>query len=337
MSILVLRSAPGASLQDNGRKGFAHWGIPPSGPMDQMAYQKGQAILCNAHSTAAIEMGFPAPLFLFEKPCFMVITGADLGAELVNHPQAPDKVLSLPVDRPAHVPAGTYLRFTQKKQGNCAYLSVQGGFALDEWLGSCSTNVLAGAGGWEGRYLQKNDRLPFQQNPLAQGQSASPEQPRLLSWWAAPLRPSPSGVFSFGPGPDDVMADHNIQDWLAQARFQTTPESNRMGFRLAGPPLPPLPALPRWSAAVVRGSIQCLPNGQLIVLMADHQTTGGYPLLGVLTPESTDALAQWPVGKTFVLEQTSTAAAEESFVRACTQLHQLKIACTFPFHDNHRL
>ncbi|HKX82590.1 MAG TPA: hypothetical protein VJL58_00090, partial [Pyrinomonadaceae bacterium] len=140
------------TVQDLGRFGFRRLGINPNGVMDITAARTINILLGNDENAPVLEMHFPASEFEFEEECFFAIGGADFDAELDDSPIANWSVHS--------ASQGAVLRFTKPVLGNRAYISVRDGFDVEDWLGSSSTNLTAGFGGFGGRQLKKGDRIP---------------------------------------------------------------------------------------------------------------------------------------------------------------------------------
>ncbi len=153
MSILIQKSGLLSTIQDLGRTGFRRFGINPNGAMDKTAVRLINILIGNDETKAVLEMHFPAPEFLFEEGTIVALGGADFGAKL------DDKLIEN--WRPYFIEKNQTLNFTKKVFGNRAYLSIKGGFKIEKWLRSASTNLTAEIGGFEGRSLQKNDRLIF--------------------------------------------------------------------------------------------------------------------------------------------------------------------------------
>lgn len=266
------------TIQDAGRYGYQHLGINPGGAMDRVALYVANSLVGNAGMDAAIELHFPASAFLFEADALVALSGADFGAMVNDQP--------FPLNRPVQVSRHAVLRFTKPVSGARCYLAIGGGLALTPWLGSYSTHLKAGAGGFHGRALQKGDRIPFRQEVMFH----SDQQATPLPWTA-----DISDLYEAGstiriiPGHEwELLED----DTLLNAAFLLTEQCDRMGFRLRGPVLKTHDRGERLSAGVSRGTIQLLPGGQLIILMADHQTTGGYARVAHVITADMPALSQ---------------------------------------------
>ncbi len=153
MSILIQKSGLLSTIQDLGRMGFRRFGINPNGAMDKTAVRLINILLGNDENEDVLEVHFPAPKILFEEDTIVALGGADFGARLDDE--------SIENWRPYFIKKNQTLIFTKKIFGNRAYLSIKGGFKIEKWLGSASTNLIAEIGGFQGRSLQKNDRLIF--------------------------------------------------------------------------------------------------------------------------------------------------------------------------------
>lgn len=311
MSILVLNKGWLATVQDLGRPGYAQYGINRSGAMDPLALQAGNYLVHNEGSEAALEICFPASGFLFLEPTLMVLAGAEFGASIDGKPIRPYQ--------PAWVGTGAELHFQHKHWGQYAYLCVHGGFDLKPWLSSQSTNLKATQGGWQGRGLQKGDVLP-----LIKTASSIAEETRIAGYYAKLVPFYDSKAIRFIPGQHFEVLTQASQALLSIQNWKITPASDRMGYRLQGERLQLIQEQSLLSAGLSRGSIQLPPNGQPIVLMADHQTTGGYPILGQVIQADWPKLAQKGPGQSFQFQPTTLADAAHALQRQIMGLNQLR-------------
>lgn len=325
MSFCILQSGLLDTIQDQGRFGCGHLGINPSGAMDPLALAVANVLVGNPYSEPALEMHFPAPALRFETAALIALAGADFSPTLDGRP--------VPVHAPVLAGRGSVLRFGRPVSGARAYLAVQGGFALTPWLGSCSTHLAAQAGGWEGRALRSGDVLPFrQEQPTAFSRSAGGN--RVLPWKADtrvlyPGKP----VVRFVPGAEYAGLEPAAAARLESARWTITAQADRMGYRLLGPGLALQHPVELVSSAVVRGTIQLMPGGGLIVLMADSQTTGGYPRIGHAISADAPALAQMLPGQAFQFQLVQHRHAFEALRRQQTALRQLQWGCIFRLRE----
>lgn len=316
MSILVLNKGWLATMQDLGRPGYAQYGINRSGAMDPLALQVANYLLGNEGSAAALEICFPASGFLFLESTLMVLAGADFGASIDGK--------AIESYRPVWIAAGTELHFQHKHWGQYAYLCVQGGFDLKPWLNSQSTNLKAAQGGWQGRGLQKGDVLPLKTTISSTG-----KETKIASYYANLAPFYDSKAIRFIPGQHFETLTQASQAHLSTQNWKITPASDRMGYRLAGEKLELVQAESLLSAGLSRGSIQLPPNGQPIVLMADHQTTGGYPILGQVIQADWPKLAQKGAGQNVHFQPTTLADAAHALQRQLKGINLLKIALKF--------
>jgi antagonist of KipI len=201
---------------------------------------------------------------------------------------------------------GDTLSFPKKIWGNRAYLSVQGGFKVHRWLGSSSTNSKAKIGGFNGRKLRTGDRLEFD-DPACEG-SHRMGLSIGLSLTQAYFN---SAKIMVTPGPEFEMLTAVSHEKLFSTSFRILPNSDRMGFRIGGDDLFRMDDDELLSSGVTFGTIQLLPDGQMIILMADHQTTGGYPRILSVASRDLSRLAQMGPGDEIRFELIDIAEAEQ--------------------------
>jgi len=313
MSLLIAKKGWLCTVQDLGRPGYAQYGINRSGAMDPLALQAGNYLLGNPGTCAALEMCFPAPEFLFLEPALIVLAGADFEANLDEKRLNPY--------RPVWVAAGSTLRFQGKNSGQYTYLCIQGGLDIEFWLNSQSTNLKAGQGGWKGGNIQKGAVLPLKnQIPPAKVSTS-----RWAKYWATLDEFYPGKLpirFIAGQHYDNLL-DSSQTLFLSQS-WQISTASDRMGYRLEGEKLEIKIAESLLSAGLSRGCIQLPPNGQPIILMADHQTTGGYPVLGQVIQADWPRLAQMTPGQSIQFQSITLAEANAVLLDQLRFLQQIK-------------
>lgn len=313
MSLLVVNKGWLCTVQDLGRPGYAHYGINRSGAMDSLALQVGNYVVGNPGSMAALEMCFPAPEFSFLEPALITIAGADFGASIDDKNVAPYQ--------PVWVAAGSTLSFQRKNKGQYAYLCIQGGLDLVAWLNSHSTNLKAGQGGWEGKNVQKGDVLPL----TNQIPAANVPTVRIAKYWAMLHEFYPSKVsLRFIPGSHYAVLQKTSQTLFLSQNWSISKTSDRMGYRLEGEKLQLEKEESLLSAGLSRGSIQLPPNGQPIVLMADHQTTGGYPIVGQVIQADWPRLAQMGPGEALQFQEVTLVEANAALLEQLRFLRQIK-------------
>lgn len=317
MSIRILKNGVLDTVQDAGREGYAHLGINPGGAMDVAAMKVANILVGNDPLSAVMEMHFPAAEILFEETAMLALAGADVAAYAGGE--------EVPVLHPFVIRKNTTLSFKKINRGARIYLAVKGGFALSKWLNSYSTNTKAKAGGYHGRQLRKNDRLFFKQqykHEFSNAQCVS-----VLPWSANLAGLYTGNTIRFVPGEAFALLREASKTALATKPCTISRESDRMGFRLQAENLQLTEQKEMISAAVTRGTIQLLPSGQMIILMADHQTTGGYPVIGYVISADFPSLAQLQPGESFLLQQTDLQTAEAAMLKQQMNLQVLRDAC----------
>ena len=316
MSLLFLSNGILNTLQDAGRNGSRASGINPNGAMDKRALRLINILLGNDENEGALELHFPAPKILFEENAFVALGGADFNAKL--NEQLVENWRAVAVKK------GDVLSFPQKNKGERIYLAIRGGFEVEKQLGSVSTNLTAGFGGFNGRGLQKGDRLFFSLKFKAQSEKFKSNY--KISRSLLPLY-SNFPTVRVTAGAEWRILNVESQKSFLQNSFKIRRESDRMGFRLQSEPLELKEKLELVSSAVDFGTIQLLPDGQLIILMADHQTTGGYPRVAHIIKADLPLIAQVGAGNKLNFEIISLETAENLSVQFEKELNWLKIGC----------
>lgn len=278
--------------------------------MDTAAARIANILVDNDDNAPVIEMYFPAPQIGFESNASVALCGADFGAELDGH--------TLSNWSTTKVGAGSVLSFPRKQQGNVAYVAIGGGVDVVEWLGSSTTNLTAGVGGFEGRSLAEGDRVNYGKNKeiadITLGASLRPRYSRFPT-----IRIVAGSEF-------ELLTASADQDFFREG-FALANECDRMGFRLAGKPLHLLHDIQLVSSAVTFGTVQLLPNGQIIVLMADHQTSGGYPKIGNVISADLPILAQCGPGDGISFQAVSLDDAQRAALEFERELNFLRVGC----------
>jgi len=320
MGIRVIKSGMADSLRDAGRFGFQHLGIPPGGAMDSIAMQVANILVGNPAGAVLLEMHFPAPQLEFNSPTLMALSGADFQATMDG--------VELPLNQPVLVSTGSVLKFVKPLSGARCYLAVKGSFEADEWLGSKTTNEFAERGGFQGRNLQKGDWLAF-----AKPFSYEVEESAVMPWTANVRELYPQGPCYLISGAEYELLDDASKQCLIHEPFQIALNSNRMGYRLQSAPMHLGEYKECLSSGVDFGTLQLLPDAQTILLMADHQTTAGYPRLGHVASVSLPSLAQLNAGDSIRFQLIEMATAESLFAAQEKHLRQLKNACNFRLQE----
>jgi antagonist of KipI len=263
MSLLVLRPGMLTTVQDLGRWGYQDRGVPVAGPMDSYSHRLANAIVGNRADAAALEITLIGPELEATAATTCVVEGATFDGTVNGG--------AVDLSRPFVVAAGGRLRFGARRAGVRATLAVQGGIDVPAVFGSRSTSVASGVGPFGGRPLVAGDILP-----VGSGTAETDQNGRSL-----PL-PNGGARVRVIRGPHDAMFTAEAMERLLSARFIVTPQSNRMGYRLDGPALVHSGGADILSDATAIGSLQVPGSGLPILLMADRQTTGGYPKIATV-------------------------------------------------------
>lgn len=323
MSLKILRSGILDTIQDNGRCGSQHLGINPSGAMDSFSSQLSNALLGKELKSPVIEFHFPASQILFEKENIICICGADFFPTINNRP--------VPLHHPIAVNKNSILKFNKLHSGARCYLSVLNDFKIEKWMNSYSTNLKANAGGFNGRSFQTNDVVDCKEQ-FSISEIVKDKDFVVLPWKAQDTVDTRNEI-EFIIGSEWHWLTKDAQETFLEHWFQITNEADRMGYRLAGQKLFANNNEQLVSSAVSFGTVQLLPNGQLIILMADHQTTGGYPRIAHVISAHLPILAQKKPNDVIRFKLTSLEEAQKKLVNQKKYLHQLQIACKFKLED----
>ncbi|HTS78874.1 MAG TPA: biotin-dependent carboxyltransferase family protein [Bryobacteraceae bacterium] len=254
--------APGlfTTVQDLGRYGYGALGVSPSGAADPVSLRIGNLLIGNPEWAPALEITLLGGKFLFREGALIALTGSDFGATIGSRP----------IENWAAtvVAPGERLDLGPTRSGARCYLCVHGGIAVKPLLGSASTHILTGLGGFEGRPLKKGDVLP-----IGPAHEATP-----LAINAEVLeRLKPRKILRATVAPQTRWFSSKSIDLFYGSVYRVTEESNRMGLRLEGPALETPQSGHMTSEGVSLGTIQVPAGGQPIILFVEQQTTGGYP------------------------------------------------------------
>jgi allophanate hydrolase len=261
--------APGvaSTIQDLGRYGYRDAGVPVSGPLDRISFRLANALAGNAANAAAIEVRVQGPVLDVLAASIRVALVGGTGGLIVEGEGA------VPPGRSIRLRRGQRVRCGALGDVGCAYLAVEGGIAVVPVLGSASTYARSRIGGLIGDVLQPGDVLPVRSD------DAREQSERALP---RPLLPMLDAQIRVVLGPQDEFFTADAIAALLSASYTVGPHADRMGFRLQGPKLAHAKGFNIVSDGVVNGSIQVPGSGEPIVLLADGQTTGGYPKIATV-------------------------------------------------------
>lgn len=313
------------TIQDMGRIGSQKYGVIASGSMDTWASRMANLLVENSETEAVLEMTFLGPKIEFTENTLIAVTGGNMNPNMDGRP--------FPMNRPVYLRKRAILEFGFAAEGCRTYLAVQGGLNVPFVMGSKSTYLRAQLGGYQGRSLKAGDKLPL-----------SPAKPTVLSsfaeknltesFWAPAWSIGKTRLPQNGetieirvtPGPQiDWFTSEAIEKFLSTP-FEITQESDRMGYRLSGSILEKSRTEDMISEAIGFGSIQVPPDGNPILLLADRQTTGGYPKIAQIIQSDLPLIAQLSPGFSITFRMISFNEAESSIVMKEMDLEKEKVA-----------
>lgn len=292
-TLSILSAGPGSTVQDGGRHGYLRYGVTGAGPMDPLAHAVANRALGNPAGAAAIEVSLGGiEITAEEAPLTVAVAGGAFSATLDG--------LALPPAVVVRLEPGVQLRLRAGAAGCWCYLAVAGGLDLPLVLGSASTHTRTGIGGLEGRALAAGDRLATG-TPARVSVAAGAIQAPLLE------RPAETIRVILGPQ-DDFFAPDQIASFLA-GPWTVSARGDRMACFLEGPKLTHLRGYNITSDGIAMGAIQVPGEGQPIILMADRQSTGGYPKIATIIGPDLGRLAQARPGSILCFRSVSHAEA----------------------------
>lgn len=319
MGIKVIKAGLLTSVQDLGRSGYQRYGMTVCGAMDTWALRLGNTILGNEEGEAAIECTNLGPTLYFEKSQLICVTGGNLSPMVDGD--------SIAMWKPVFVPEGGVLSFGRPVSGCRSYICFYRGLEIPEVLGSRSTYVKGRIGGWKGRALNKQDHIGFR-SPYVGTKTD-------FRWRMTPSLYSDFTIRKIRviAGPQfECFDSYALVDFLSAA-FTLSQAADRMGYRLESRSLRLKEQVEMLSSAVTFGTIQVPPQGNAIVLMADHPTTGGYPVIGQVATVDLPLLAQMVPMDQFEFDLITVDEAQGLLQSQSKQLKQLKSAIAFKYDE----
>ena len=275
------------TIQDEGRWGLQARGVPVAGPMDPCSHRVANALVRNDRRQAALEITLIGPELEFEDERLVAVAGAEFSLSLDG--------VDLPPNAPFVAGAGSRLRFGGRVRGSRAYLAIAGGVAVLPVMGSRATHLVSRLGGLEGRALKAGDRLPL-------GDTLRRQTDRRNVRPASGARligvTGPHARVRLLPGPQLEHFSSDALDLLQSGPYSIGKDSDRMGFRLEGPLLRHVRGADIISDATPLGALQVPASGEPVLLMADRQTTGGYPKVATVITADIGVAGQLGPGDT---------------------------------------
>lgn len=314
MNFLVEEAGLLTTVQDGGRFGYERFGVSPSGPMDRRAFQIANILVGNDRRESALEATILGPALRFDGDGVIALTGADMGAALNGVP--------CPAWQAVAVRAGDRLTTGPVRSGCRTYIAFSGGLDVPAVMGSRSTALHSGVGGYKGRKLAAGDVLAVRPAPLPQN---------LPARRAAPPPPYGGDVtlrVILGPQ-EDMFTEEGLDTFLSQP-YTVSNDFSRMGCRLEGPVIRHREDGNILSDGMVTGAVQVPTSGQPIIMTADRQTVGGYTKIAAVISADLPLIGQCKAGDVLRFRAVSLAEAHEALRRAEQELQDLEAHLSQP-------
>ncbi|MEC1521278.1 biotin-dependent carboxyltransferase family protein [Neobacillus niacini] len=293
----VLKPGLQTTVQDLGRFGFREFGVSISGAMDPFSLQVGNVLVGNDLGEAALEAPLIGPVLMALNDVSIAICGGNLSPQINEQ--------EIPLWKSIVIKKGQILSFGELKEGARTYISIAGGIHVPIVLNSKSTYLTGKFGGFEGRAIKKGDILYG--NPFTR-------RNRKLHTKLIPKYTNPLTVRVIVGPHTDKFTSKGIETFLTK-EYSVTTQSNRMGYQLTGPQMEHSGAADIISDAIPLGGIQVPASGQPIILMAEHQTTGGYSRIGTVISADIPLLAQAQPGTRIRFKQVSLQTAQNLLIQ----------------------
>ncbi len=268
----IVTAPPQLLVEDLGRRGYSWMGVTPSGACDQASFRLANRLAGNPHHIPALEILYGPCQIVFHCSAIIAVTGAIQRLTIADRPCS--------FNYPHLVRRGETVSLEPPQFGLRSYLAIKGGLYVEPYLGSSSSDTLSGLGPAP---LSEGDRVAIQETDLAAeipfelaATNEISDHFELTGWW----------------GPRSRQLTRRSISKLADKELIASKDASRIGIRLLGAELSPEPKLHVEPEGILRGFIQAPPSGELVLFLADHPTTGGYPVVGALDPRSTDLAAQ---------------------------------------------
>ena len=293
MGLEVLRAGLQSTVQDQGRFGYAHFGVSSSGAADNFSLTIGNILVGNPKHYAGIEMTIIGDKYHFKSDAYIALTGSEFEAELDNK--------SIPFWKRLPIKKGQILDIRSTKNGARCYFCVAGGINIEDVMGAKTTHLTSGIGGLHGRILKNLDELEF--GPLDDLIKPTQKVNDSIT--------TDTKIIKVTKGVQWPWFDKNQKNKLFQDLYQVTELSNRMGLRLIGNAIKTKKGNEITTTGISLGSIQIPADGQPIISFVEHQTTGGYPIIATVISADVRKVGQLKAGDYFQFELISFSSAEK--------------------------
>ena len=294
----IIIESPGllTTVQDEGRFGYAQFGVTPSGPMDTESFQIANLLVGNPPGESALEATVLGPTFRTTEDIILAIAGADMSPTLNGMP--------IPMHRAIAVPAGSEVKLQAAKNGTRTYIAFRGGLDVPSVMGSRATNLQNHIGGLEGRKLTKGDEIP-----LGQAADRLPNLPHRAA--SHHIRRRRENIIRVLLGPqEDCFTEEGLAAFLGTP-YTVSKEFDRMGCRLEGTPIRHKTDGNIISDGIVNGAIQVPTTGQPIIMLAERQATGGYTKIATVISADLPVIGQCCPGDIIRFQAVSIEEAHD--------------------------
>jgi antagonist of KipI len=315
MSVIVERAGFLTSVQDRGRTGFREFGVSLGGGLDSFGLRVANLLVGNDEGAAGLEITLGGLQLRFEDERVVAWCGGDFDVRIGSR--------ALPAGHAGLVSADEKLKIGAPKLGCRSWLAISGGIYVEPVLGSRSTDLRAGFGGFEGHTLRDGDVLQLGMCPASPTPATG-----ISSWtaphdWVSPAKPKP--ILRFIRGVDWNRFNASSLQSLTSEVFAVSPDSDRMGVRLEGPELKRVDDSDLISEAVSPGTIQVPPSGKPILLLGDCQTIGGYPKLAHVITIDLGVAAQLRAGDHVRFSEVSLADAHRLLLEREREFERFRV------------
>lgn len=320
MSIIIEDAGLFSSFQDFGRQGYEHNGVIPGGALDPLAHEIANRLVANDKREATLEMTNNMARIRFTEPTLIALSGGNFKAATEHMKVLPNKLYLME--------KGDVLAFTETKRTSRVYLAIGGGFELDEWLGSTSTDFKSKIGGFHGRKLKKGDEINMKRDYTERHHKLfeNLEERRETDWGIDGYALS----FNYMSDVIHVIKNKGTEDFKKNAlnrftlgEYKVSSKANRVGMLVEGPSVKAyyedMPA----HQSIQRGTIQVKRDGTPIILLNDHYTLGSYPQLGTIASYHLTKLGQKHQGTKLKFQFIDVETAEKNLVKYSNWLNQL--------------
>ncbi len=294
--IVIVNPGLYTTVQDRGRWGYQEFGMPVAGAMDDYSLRVANLLVGNYEYDAVLETTLNGPEISFNIDAVVAITGANMVPKVNGY--------IVPMWRSLSLSKGDVLSFSVSREGTRGYIAFAGGLDIPTVMGSCSTYVRGGIGGYEGRKLKSGDEINLRNGNVSIQQLAN----RVIPLQYIPEYKKDCRIRAVLGPQDDCFAEESIEKFF-NSEYEVTNDADRMGYRLSGPKLTHKAGADIISDGINLGSIQIPGHGMPIVMMADRQTTGGYTKIATVISTDISLMAQLKPGDKVSFEKIDVQEA----------------------------